>query len=53
MWRYDISHCGQLLTLVGMFPSVSEARRSGINGVLKPGDYWFKRRTIHIFVEDE
>jgi hypothetical protein len=50
---HDIKYMAQLLPLVGMFESVGEARRAGHAGPIRSGEFWFKKRTIRLYIETD
>lgn len=49
----EYPYMSQLLHRIGVFDSVTDARKAGFNKVVQPGEFWFKKRTIHLFVEEE
>lgn len=52
----DITSLDQLLHAIGLFPSVSQARKTGHHKSLVSlagQELWFNRRTVHLFIESD
>lgn len=50
---FNFQFFSQLLHQIGMFDSVNQARKAGHDNEIISGDFWFKKRTIHILIDNE
>lgn len=40
-----------ILVNIGVFPSLSQARKNGYNKGLEPGEFWFSKRKKRVIIE--
>lgn len=41
-----------IVAKIGVFESISEARKNGWNKPVQKGEFWFKKKTVHLIVVD-